>query len=523
MRKPFRILLYSASAIVLMLVICNVIINLKIEKKLKMIFSAGSNGTTINFSKASANIFSRSVFLDSVNVVYQGTHTRNNHEFILPGVRLSGIHIFDLLFENRFVVNKISIEDGIISLDKTLLLDTVVNDGILVFPFNEFSAGAFEMKNMDVRIHSDTSNEISWKGDLALLKIKSLKNRNNVMENIHPDEFRCELQDVDIYLPESHKTIFVRKFIANSKGSYAMLDSITCVSDFPMKEFSRKMGFQADWVDLFISKMDLKGLDVISLLDNKLYASKITVHKSRTHIYRDRSIPRRLIYKKLPVDMLRDITQDIRIDTVIIEPATFSYEEFPEEGFASGIIRMDCTMATIHDLNNHPRSGDPDHISMDAQTSLMGSGTYTQSIYFPQVKGKNYKTEGSIRNLDLTKLNSSSENLGQIHIESGMLNDLTFQFDFNDENATGTVTGDYNNLKLDKLKLDNNNKLKKAPVKTILERAFIIPVNRDRSVPADKRTGKVDVRNDPTRFTSFYIMQALLSGIRSSFPLGFLI
>jgi len=517
--KGLRVFLFIAGGLFLLLVIFNIILNQKIEGKLKDIFSTAIPGTGITFSSASANVFTRAVSLSDVHVLYFGAQqNKYRHEFILPRVTLKGIHVFSWWLENNFIVNKISIGDGSVSLDKTLLQDTSVADSVVVFPFNEFAAGSFEMKNMDVRVHSATTDEISWKGNLTTVNIKRDKK-----EDFRFEEFKCELQGLKYYLPGSHKTISVKRLIVRSKESYALLDSITCTSDFPKEEFSKKVGFQSDWLHLVIDSVSLKGLDVTSLFNNKMHAAVMMIYKSEAEIYRDRRFPMRPVIKELPVEMLKTISQDIRVDTIAIEPSTITYEEFPEEGLKSGVIRMENTTASVYNLCNHPGDADSGHITMNAQTSLMGSGLFTQTIYLPLKQGENYSTKGSIKNLDLTRLNSSAENFGLIHIESGILNELAFEFSFNEKNATGILTGDYNNLKVDKLKMDENKKLKKAAIKTMLERAFVIPENKDKNIPLSKRTGKIDANYDPTRFTSFYIMSAILSGIRSSFVLGFLI
>lgn len=54
----------------------------------------------------------------------------------------------------------------------------------------------------------------------------------------------------------------------------------------------------------------------------------------------------------------------------------------------------------------------------------------------------------------LTKLNNPAENLGQLHLESGMLNRLDFQFSMSAERSTGEVTGRYHELVVQKLRKD---------------------------------------------------------------------
>lgn len=46
---------------------------------------------------------------------------------------------------------------------------------------------------------------------------------------------------------------------------------------------------------------------------------------------------------------------------------------------------------------------------------------------------------GAFHDLDVTTLNPSAENLGNIHLESGMLNSLSFQFEMTEEKATGKI------------------------------------------------------------------------------------
>ena len=150
----------------------------------------------------------------------------------------------------------------------------------------------------------------------------------------------------------------------------------------------------------------------------------------------------------------------------------------------------------------------------------MGSGTVNADIFMPLSSDSEYYVNGSINNLSLTELNSSAENLGKFHIESGLLNNLSFRFWLNEEKAHGKIVGEYHNLVLEKLK---GNDKKKAAIPTFALKAIIIPKNKDKSLPESRRTGIIRYENDPTRFFSFYLVKSLLSGVRGSFTFGFLL
>jgi hypothetical protein len=103
-----------------------------------------------------------------------------------------------------------------------------------------------------------------------------------------------------------------------------------------------------------------------------------------------------------------------------------------------------------------------------------------------------------------------------------MLNSLTFQFEMTNEKATGKIVGEYHNLIVDKLK-ENSNDVKVDKTKSFALKKFIIPKDKDKSLPEKDRTGKVENKRVPERYFSYYLLHSLLVGVKSSFKLGFLL
>ena len=118
--------------------------------------------------------------------------------------------------------------------------------------------------------------------------------------------------------------------------------------------------------------------------------------------------------------------------------------------------------------------------------------------------------------------NYIAENLGKFHIESGTLHNLDFNFTATKEKATGEIIGEYHDLIIDRLKVKNGNK-KIAKIPSFFLKHLIIPKNKDKSLKVSKRTGKIDFKLAPTRVVTFYLLKSLMSGIRASFTLGFLL
>jgi hypothetical protein len=161
------------------------------------------------------------------------------------------------------------------------------------------------------------------------------------------------------------------------------------------------------------------------------------------------------------------------------------------------------------------------HCDTRVEGSIMNAGNIKATIRAPW-SGNIYYIKGEITNLDLAKLNPSAENLGNFHIESGILDNLSFEFTATRKKAQGRIVGEYHNLRIDRLKEKNGEKAV-AKIPTFFLKHLIIPKDKDRSLDISKRTGKIDYKRDPTRLVTFYFLKALLDGIRASFQLGFLL
>jgi hypothetical protein len=179
---------------------------------------------------------------------------------------------------------------------------------------------------------------------------------------------------------------------------------------------------------------------------------------------------------------------------------------------------------TLTPFINHPQKGDPDHMDMNASGSVMGSGTATANFRLP-LTNELYYAKGRFENLSLPTLNSSAENLGVFRINSGLLDFLNFELTMTPQKANGKIVGEYHDLVIDKLKIDDSDSTKKEKggFSSFILHHVVIPKNKDISLPERKRDGKIDYLRDPTRFVTFYFIKSLLDGIRSSFTFGFVL
>nr|HNH60935.1 hypothetical protein [Cyclobacteriaceae bacterium] len=97
----------------------------------------------------------------------------------------------------------------------------------------------------------------------------------------------------------------------------------------------------------------------------------------------------------------------------------------------------------------------------------------------------------------------------------GMLNELYFNFSYNDDVSTGEVLINYKDLKLQALKKES----KSHETNKILTAAInaIVKSDKDKSVDKSKRTGIIDIERDKKRFVFQLWWKSILDGLQSTF------
>ncbi|WP_161964223.1 DUF748 domain-containing protein [Chitinophaga flava] len=378
----------------------------------------------------------------------------------------------------------------------------------------------FRMHHASIAYEETTGAQLKLDGNTEMDKVRinitdSLFSNND----IHFKTLTCALSDIHAVIPGTYQNIQINKLDIDHKGTL-QATSLKISPQYDKLGMGQKAGHQIDVVDATISGVTITKLDIIKCFQQKIIAEQIWINGSNINIFRDRRLPRISQYKPLPVAFLKTIPIHIRVHHFKVTESTLLYEEFPKDGLQTGLLKIEKLQLSLSPLISHPGPSDPDHMDLNMEGSIMGSGTIKASVYLPFNPGKDYSVSGAIDNLDLTSLNSSAENLGKFHIESGLLNNLSFQFSLNDEKASGKVEGEYHNLVVDKLK-GQQKKIAKFP--SFMLKNVIIPKNKDKSMPVDRRTGIIDYKFDHTRFISFYLLRSLLSGIEASFTFGFLL
>jgi hypothetical protein len=450
--------------------------------------------------------------LDSLYVSVQGQH---QNEITLPSLQMTGFDVMKLLNEETLTVKRVIVDKGKIVLFKD------EGPGIPPLPFDLKKIDIDDLQFKDLSLsYKDNTGECHFKADIRLNDADI-----DPSFNINKTQFgslRGEISGFH-YLGSDYHKVEIKKIEVDSKKELVQADDINITPQIGKYELGKKLGHQADWMQASISQIEITKPDFNKLLHQKLFADRIKIGESKAYIFRDRRLLRPQKNIPLPADIIKTIPVDLRIKTCELATSTVVYEEYPRSGYGkTGILRIEKVNLSLSPLINHPTSSDPAYMTMNVKGSIMGSGTAHGVIMMPLQKNTPYHIKGAIERLELTSLNSSSENLGKIRIKSGFLDFLSFDFTMTEQRSTGKIIGAYHHLIIQQLKKHTDEK-NVADFASFALRHAIIPLDKDASLPERKRTGKVNYQRDPTRMVSYYFLQSLLTGVKKSFTLGFLL
>jgi hypothetical protein len=312
------------------------------------------------------------------------------------------------------------------------------------------------------------------------------------------------------------------------------LDTLQIIPHYPKIAFGKKAGREVDRFEGTIPYVNLYGF-TISQRDS----INVTVAKLTTQFFlkafRDKRLPFKNPYKRLPVDALTRLHVGLKIDSVVVNKSYVEYEEFAQDADSAGRIFFDNLYASIKNIDNRSsaRSGEA---TLVAEGLLMGDGKLHVSGTCPFDPAKDYEINGTLAGMDLRELNEMLEPQLKTRIESGTLNSLAFNFHYDNNASLGQLQLNYNDLRVATFRnenrvmkkvrkkqkkgeqVDEQDELKKkSSLKTFVVNTFILKKDLDGKDPKEKRTGTISFQRDKHKAIFNYWIKSLLSGLKSAF------
>jgi hypothetical protein len=490
-------LLLGAGVLVAAIFIGGLIISKVLKDKIASELSKG-NGSV---ASVRVNLFTRSVSLYQLVIATESSNLplRGN----IDRLQLSGVNIYQLLAGKGIKI-------------KNILLDS----GVITYDFTKTDSTKKTPPSYAISVEDITLNKIhfSIKQD-SILELKAVANVS--FGSIHYDS-AFSFEDLGAtfhYLTGSFNQLnfseatgfykmSIDKIEFNSKASSLFIDSLKLIPTYDKVEFGQAKGKQVSRVDLSIKSISFSQFDYKSLFDKALLVSRLSIVGSRLHAFRDKRLP--FIKKEvvpMPMYAFLKLPFKIKIDSIDIQQANIVVEEIAADAIASGHVIFNNVKGLLTGLSN--QSQEP--ALLNATGNFMKTGLIDATFTFPADSTQEYTAKGKISNVPFHELNTITTPAASLEFESGLLNNLYFNFAYNDYKSLGEIQINYKDLKI--LSLNEAKSVQK--VKSALINA-LIKDTKDKKTPVKDRKGKIEIERDRKRFIFNLWWKSIQAGLKDS-------
>ncbi len=294
----------------------------------------------------------------------------------------------------------------------------------------------------------------------------------------------------------------------------------------PMYEklpFSRKFKFQTERYDLNFRQINFAGVDYVGLNNNgELLVKQINIVSATADIFMNRAAQPTTAdkWQNFPHVALRRIPIPTIIERLKIKKTNVSYGEYNPKTKELGTIKLDGLNGVITNLtNDSSRLTTNNHAYADLTTYVMGAAKLNVKINFNLTAANAaFHYKGTVGSFDLKALNPISKPLGQIAIETGNVNSISFDISANNRGANGKVNFFYNDLKIKLLGKTDEGKTKKKGLLSFLANTILV---KDDNIKGE--TARVAVvtheREGPASFFNL-MWKTIFKGMREIVGVG---
>jgi hypothetical protein len=258
----------------------------------------------------------------------------------------------------------------------------------------------------------------------------------------HFDKFRQYAKVQDILLDTESNTMSMGYLgLLNKQGKY---------------EYTSQFVDRQSWTKITDAKIELKGVHFGSFF-RKGIVEVDTVYASDMHaeIFVDKRKPEDLAKRPQMIhQVFRNLGQVIHIDHTFIKNGYLKIEERPDNASPrSGFIFFSDINAHAINMSNYiEKRGENRLLRLESSAKLMGEGFLNAVIQYDLENEKgNFSLNGSLGKMNLKRLDPMIEPQAKASIKSGQLNNLQFEIQGNDYDASGKLTVLYENLELELL------------------------------------------------------------------------
>jgi hypothetical protein len=486
---------------------------------------------TVNFSKIELNTRGDQITLDNLNIIPQTLTGKKGVPIIAASVpkvaiqtqslrsfqRTGDLDITSLVFTNPNVTLYLD-RNEVTSIVKQEEAEEKIRQKII----EVLNINSFEILGGQLSIREKNSDEsLNSFGNISIL----LNDLNfNLAEQQTIDskfllnnDYQFELTDYEIKLPDSLNLIHIGKIVLSEEQ--LELYDFSYLPRYGKFEYSRKVGLSVDVAELRVERILIDKFNLDEFINHKkIFASSMHIFKPEAVIFKDKRMPKEEdILKKMPQELLMEISSEVNIDHIKVVNGNIKYEEFPEKGMIPGVIEFADLNASLNPFILANGDMGNNKIHLNGSLLLNGQAKLNVNMVLGFEKPYPIHVEASIGEFELSQINSILESNAFVTVESGVIRGGEWNFTADNKHAIGSMSLRYNDLKvrlLDERTLEHGTGRKR--ILTFVVNALALRSNNPRKLFNRHVSSTIYEPRDETKFVFNYLWKATFSGLMGS-------
>lgn len=533
--------------LILILGICAIILSAKwkptLTTKIKEGVSNASNGLyQINFKDIHLNLLTGTAVLDSISLMpdtnvfnqLKATKEAPTHLFRikLAHLKISRAAILKAYFKKKIDLSAIVLDHP--SMDMVYhkvpkRTDTVKDERTL---YQQISKSLKSIAVGQIKIVDADFDYYNGNRKLNQVKHLSVNVKDILIDSaaqfdttrvFHSKNIGFELLGYQSDTKDKLYTLKLDTLRGSITGKDLEIRGFKMIPKYPKIEFSRKYDVQKDRYDLDFKKINLSGIDYVSLNNNgELLVKQVDLGPAQVNVFMNRELPPSSLNKSgnFPHMALKRLPIPTVVEQLKIAKVNVAYGEYNPKTKEIGTVKLDGLNGTIRNItNDSSRLAKQSHAYADLTTYVMGKAKLNVKIDFNLTSNNGaFSYKGKVNGFDLKALNAISKPLGQIELESGQVTSASFDVSANAAGSKGVVYFYYKDLKIKMLGEDADGKEKKKGLLSFLANTILI---KDDNIPGEKgRFANVTHERAPQASFFNIMWKSVFKGMREIVGIG---
>ncbi len=313
--------------------------------------------------------------------------------------------------------------------------------------FIPFAKSKFSIGNIAITLNDVNADKIVWLQHHPMDYTKEAE--------VDVDRLSLQSKDKNYHFNFNGITI-------NSLQKALRIQSFKIVPFTTEKQFANAFHFQKDRFDLILTGLSLQGINMNSLLDKKIEASDFVINNAEAKISRDLHKPLQHKSKvgNYPSQLLMKMDIPINIKNIKIKNANVVYRENQKSSDSVGVVQFSKASFDISNVTNMPDALQKNNMltiafEANALTAIPLKGNFK---FVLTDQSGNFFVNAHATAFDAKVLNKVSIPMALVKINSGKINSIDFHFKGNNKKASGSFLMNYEDMKIDVLKRDEETK-----------------------------------------------------------------